>query len=92
VTHIPSCSNAKNSGEGEESDKNSSVSLEEHPCSPHYSNLMHSIVSDDDSEEENLNDAPAHVVNEGNEGDGRPKGCTPSSSGTKDDVEQKLLI
>jgi hypothetical protein len=92
VTNIPPGSNAKNSSEGEESDENSSVSLEKRLGSPHYSDLAHSIVSDDDSEEENLNGAPAHVVNEGNDGDGRPKGFTPSTSGTKDDMEQKLHI
>jgi hypothetical protein len=92
VTNIPPGSNAKNSSEGEESDENSSVSLEERPGSPHYSDLAHSIVSVDDSKEENLNGAPAHVVNEGNDGDGRPKGFTPSTSGTKDDMEQKLHI
>jgi hypothetical protein len=92
VTNIPSGSNAKNSSEGEESDENSSVSLEEHPGSPHYSDLVHFIVLDDDSEEENLNGAPAHVVNEGNDGDGTPKGFIPSTSGTKDDMEQKLHI
>jgi hypothetical protein len=92
VTNIPPRSNAGNSDESEESDENSSVSLEEYPGSPHYSDLAHSIVSDDDSEEENLNGTPAHVVNEGNEGDGRPNGSIPSSSGTKDDMEQKLLI
>jgi hypothetical protein len=68
------------------------VSLEECPGSLHYSDLAHSIVSDDDSKEENWNGACAHVVNEGSEGDGRPKGSTPSLSGTKDDMEQKLLI
>jgi hypothetical protein len=92
VTNIPPRSNAGNSDESGELDENSSVSLEEHPGSPHYSDLAHSIVSDDDFEEENLNGAPAHVVNEGNEGDGRPKGSIPSSSGTKDDMEQKLHI
>jgi hypothetical protein len=92
VTNIPPGCNAKNSSEGEESDENSSVSLEERPGSPHYSDLAHSIVSDDDSEEENLNGAPAHVVNEGNDGDGRPKGFTASTSGTKDDMKQKLHI
>jgi hypothetical protein len=92
VTNIPSRSNVGNSDESEELDENSSVSLEEHPSSPHYSDLAHSIVSDDDFKEENLNGAPAHVVNEGNEGDGRPKGSIPSSSGTKDDMEQKLHI
>jgi hypothetical protein len=86
VMSIPPHSNAKNSSEGEESDENSSVSLEERPGSPHYSNLAHSLVSDDDSKEETLNGAPAHVVNEGNEGDDRLKGSTPSSSGTKDDI------
>jgi hypothetical protein len=92
VTNIPPDSNAKNSSEGEESDENSSVTLEERPGSPHYSDLAHSIVSDDDSEEENLNGAPTHVVNEGNDGDSRPKDFTPSTSGTKDDMEQKLHI
>jgi hypothetical protein len=89
VTDIPPRSNAENFDESEESDENSSVSLEEHPGYPHYSDLAHSIVSDDDSEEENLNGAPTHVVNEG---DGRPKGSIPSSSGIKNDMEQKLLI
>jgi hypothetical protein len=92
VTNIPAHSNAENPDEGEESDGNSSASLEERPGSPHYSDLSHSIVSDDDSKEGNLNGAPAHVVNEGNENDGKPKGDTPSSSGTKDDMEQKFLI
>jgi hypothetical protein len=90
--NIPAHSNAENPDEGEESDGNSSASLEECPGSPHYSDLTHSIVSDDGSEEGNLNGAPAHVVNEGNENDGKPKGDTPSSSGTKDDMEQKFLI
>jgi hypothetical protein len=49
-------------------------------------------VSDDDTEEENLNDVPAHVVNEGTEDDSKLKGTTPSSSGTKDDMEQRLSI
>jgi hypothetical protein len=40
-------------------------------------------VSDDHIEEENLNNVPAHMVNEG---------MMPSSSGTKDDMEQKLFI
>jgi hypothetical protein len=92
VMNIPAHSNAENPDEGEESDGNSSASLEECPGSPHYSDLTHSIVSDDGSEEGNLNGAPAHVVNEGNENDGKPKGDTPSSSGTKDDMEQKFLI
>jgi hypothetical protein len=92
VMNIPLDNNAKNSSEGEESDENSSVSLEERPGSPYYSDLAHSIVSDDDSEEENLNGAPTHVVNEGNDGDGRPKGFIPSTSGTNDDMEQKLHI
>jgi hypothetical protein len=92
VMNIPLDNNAKNSSEGEESDENSSVSLEERPGSPYYSDLAHSIVSDDDSEEENLNGAPTHVVNEGNDGDGRPKGFIPSTSGTNDDTEQKLHI
>jgi hypothetical protein len=92
VTNISPHRNTENPNEGEESDGNSSVSLEERPGSPNYSDLTHSIVSDDDTEEENLNDAPAHVVNEGNEGDGKPKCSTPSSSGTKDDMEQKLPI
>jgi hypothetical protein len=92
VMNIPPRSNARNSNKSEESNENSSVSLEERPGSPHYSNFAHSIVSDDDFEEENLNGAPAHVVNEGNEGDGRPKGSISSSSGTKDDIEQKLHI
>jgi hypothetical protein len=92
VTNIPAHSNAENPDEGEESDGNSSASLEERPGSPHYSDLAHSIVSDDDSEEGNLNHAPAHVVSEGNENDGKPKGDMSSSSGTKDDMEQKFLI
>jgi hypothetical protein len=86
VMKILPCSSVKYSGEGEESNENSSVSLEERPGSPHYLDLTHSIVSNDDSKEENLNGSPGHVVNEGNEGDGRPKGSTPSSSGTKDDM------
>jgi hypothetical protein len=64
VMNIPPRSNAGNSDESEESDENYSVSLEERPSSPHYSDLTHSIVSDDDFEEENLNGAPTHVVNE----------------------------
>jgi hypothetical protein len=89
---IPPHNNGDNSDEGEESDGNASVSLEERSSSPHYSSLAHSIVSDDDTEEENLNDVPAHVVNEGTEADSKLKGMTPSSSGTKDYMEQKLFI
>jgi hypothetical protein len=92
VMNIPPHNNGDNSDEGEESDGNASVSLEERPGYPHYSSLAHYIVSDDDTEEENLNDVPAHVVNEGTEADSKLKGMTPSSSGRKDDMEQKLFI
>jgi hypothetical protein len=90
--NLPPRNNGENSDEGEESGGNASVSLEERLSSPHYSGLAHSIVSDDDTEEENLNDVPAHVVNEGTEDDSKLKGTTPSSSGTKDDMEQRLSI
>jgi hypothetical protein len=90
--NLPPRNNGENSDEGEESDGNASVSLEECLSSPHYSGLTHSIVLDDDTEEENLNDVPAHVINEGTEDDSKLKGTMPSSSGTKDDMEQRLSI
>ena len=75
--------------EGEESDANSSDSLEQCPNFPCYSELAHSIVSDDDSEEENINGVPAHVVLQ--DGDDKQKDTEPGTSGTKDDLEQRLL-
>jgi hypothetical protein len=92
VRNIPPRNNGENLDEGEESDGNASVSLEERPGSPQYSGLTHSIVSDDDTEDENLNDVHAHMVNERTKADSKPKGTMPSSSGTKGDMEPKLFI
>jgi hypothetical protein len=46
------------------SDGDSSPSLREHNGSPHYSDLAHSIVSEDESQFGDDNTAPALMANE----------------------------
>jgi hypothetical protein len=72
--------------EEEESNGDSSTSLEERPGSPHYSEPAHSIVSDDDTEEGNLYDAPANVIIAGDKDKEKDSGA--GVSGTKNDMSR----
>jgi hypothetical protein len=50
-----------------ELDDDSSISLEQHTNSPRYSELAHSVVSDEESENEGQNTVPVHMVSDENQ-------------------------
>lgn len=76
---------------GEESDGDSSESLEESPSSTHYSELTHSIVLDDDTKDWNLHDVLTNIINAGDGGEDKEKTLTLVVSRVKNDMEQILL-